>query len=73
MVRNTPYSDHIYADSFWLNTNIYDTSVTTLCGHFPWSRTSQSSPPYTGTLWTNGYPFPLNYWNTPTWSYVNFG
>jgi hypothetical protein len=72
MVRNQPYGDHIYVENFWLQIDVTDSSVTTRCGHFPWSRMSPSPLPYTGTLWTNGWPFPLNYWNTPAWSYVDF-
>jgi hypothetical protein len=70
MVRNTPYSDHIYASSFWLNIDVLGGGQLAVCENYDWMR---SNPyPYFGNQWGNGYPFPLDSGDAPTWAWKTF-
>lgn len=64
-VRNTPYSDHIYVDSFWLRIDVLQAGETAVCGQYNFSR---SSPyPYGGTFATYDPPFPLDHGDIYQW------
>ena len=70
MVRHTSYSDHIYAESFWLYIDVLGTSQQAVCENYNWLRITPS--PSTGTVWSDASPFPLYYSNSPAWAYETF-
>ena len=69
MVSYTLYSDHIYANSFWLNIYRRDgAQPPAVCSQYYWSRNAPG--PYNGSHWNDGSPFPI--YDNPTWDYWTF-
>lgn len=70
MVRHTAYSDHIYADSFWLSVDVLNAGQTAVCENYNWIRITPS--PNSGTVWGDGYPFPLYQADPVRWAHQPF-
>jgi len=68
MIDNTAYSDHIYANAFWLNVYTDNSSYSAVCSQYTYYRNAPS--PYSGKLWNDGSPFPIT--TNPTWDYMTF-